>query len=72
MNLIEMMATMHLGLRVRAPGEIFYADAGVTIEEGRQGAVQLVTHSGALVGVQWDGDELVARATSVDSVEAVS
>lgn len=71
MNLVLSMMAMRLGVRVRAPGDIFYAHTGVTIEQGREGVVQVVTHCGALVGVQWDADEKVARATAFNALEVL-
>lgn len=70
MNLIAQLATMRLGVRVRAPISIFYAHSGIEIAEGTLGTIQIVTHAGALVGVLWDGEK-EAIATAFTSVEVL-
>lgn len=82
--LTSSLATRSLGARVRARRDIQYAylevatvegrfdvetERFMTIEKGRTGVVQFVVGGGAIVGVQWDGDEVVARSTFLDFVE---
>lgn len=71
MNISSQTARRHLGKRVRAVTDIDYVDAGITIEKGREGAIQLVTGGGALVGMRWDRDADVVRSTFLDFVELV-
>ena len=50
--------------------DIFYANTGTTVVEGRRGTVRRVPHSG-LVVVAWDdgdGAELTTSAENVDPV----
>lgn len=73
MNLIAHLMAMRLGARVRAPGGIFYADTGKSVDPDSRGTIKAVTHAGALVAVLWDGDaEAVKENVTILGYELVS
>ena len=70
MNLVAHLMSMRIGLRLRAPGAIFYAHTGVEIPEGTLGTVRAVSHAGALVDIEWEGFEGL-HPTAFKSVEVL-
>lgn len=68
---LELRPRMTLGARVRAKESVPYA-SGFKARKGDEGTIASLVFGGAVVGVRWDRDRGVVRATPPKSLEVPS